>query len=85
MIVRSCAIITITIYTLLLSVAIFMFTCMQVKVQKQFPLTSIIEIVYNEKENPRGFILQFGRSEILLEARDKFDCQIWVKYIQEGA
>ena len=62
-----------------------MFTCMQVKVRKQFPLTSIIEIVYNEKENPIGFILQFERSEILLEAHDKLDCQIWVKYIQEGA
>ena len=57
---------------------------MQVKVRKQFPLTSIFEIVHNEKENPRGFILQFETSEILLEAHDEFDCQVWVKYIREG-
>ena len=57
---------------------------MQVKVRKQFPLTSIIEIVYNEKKNPSAFILQFEKSEILLEARDKLDCQIWIKDIREG-
>ena len=57
---------------------------MQVKVRKRFPLTSIFEVVYDEKENPIAFILQFEKSEILLEARDQLDCQVWVKDIQKG-
>ena len=56
----------------------------QDKVRKQFPLTSIVEIVHNEEENPIAFILQFEKSEILLEAHNKLDCQLWVKAIQKG-
>ena len=57
---------------------------LQVKVRKQFPLTSIYDIVYNETENPTVFKLQFKKSEILLEARDKLDCQLWIKAIKKG-
>ena len=59
--------------------------CSQVKVRKQFPLTSIYEIVYNKEENPKAFKLQFHKSEILLEAHDKRDCELWVKAIAKGA
>ena len=52
--------------------------------RKQFPLTSIVEIVHNEEENPITFILQFEKSEILLKAHDKLDCRLWVKEIREG-
>lgn len=67
---------------MLLIVCINVFT--QVKVRKQFPLTSIVDIVYNEEENPIAFKLQFEKSEILLEAHNKRDCQLWVKAITKG-
>jgi len=57
---------------------------MQVKVQKQIPLTSIVDIVYNEEENPNAFKLEFKNSEILLEAQNKLDCELWVKIITKG-
>ena len=57
---------------------------MQVKIRKQFPLTSIYEIIYNEQENPTAFKLQFHKSEILLEARNKRECELWVKSITKG-
>ena len=57
---------------------------LQVKLRKQFPLTSIYDIVYNEKENPDVFKLQFRKSEILLEARNKRECELWVIAITKG-
>ena len=57
---------------------------MQVKVRKQIPLTSIVDIVYKEKENPVAFKLEFMKSEILLEALNKRDCELWVKTITKG-
>ena len=57
---------------------------LQVKVRKQIPLTSIVDIVYNEEENPVAFKLQFQKSEILLEAGNKRDCELWVKTITKG-
>jgi len=58
---------------------------LQVKVRKQFPLTSIVNIIYKEKEYPCAFILEFQKSEILLEAHDERDCKLWVKTITKGA
>ena len=57
---------------------------MQVKVRKQIPLTSIVDIIHDEKENPKAFKLQFQKSEILLEAHNKRDCELWVKTITKG-
>ena len=56
----------------------------QVNVRRQFPLTSIYDIVYNAEENCRAFKLQFCKSEILLEANDESDCKLWVKSIKRG-
>ena len=53
--------------------------------RKQFPLTSIVNIIYKEKEYPCAFILEFQKSEILLEAHDERDCKLWVKTITKGA
>ena len=57
---------------------------LQVKIRKQFPLTSIYDIVYNEEENPDAFKLQFCKSEVLLEARNKRECELWVIAITKG-
>jgi len=59
-------------------------TFSQVNVRRQFPLTSIYDIVYNVEENPRAFKLQFRKSEILLEADNEGDCEFWVKAIKRG-
>ena len=56
---------------------------MQVKIRKQFPFTSIYDIVYNE-ENPDTFKLKFRKSEVLLEARNKHECEQWVMAITKG-
>jgi len=53
-------------------------------VRKQFPLTSIVDIVYNEDENPLAFKLVFHKSEMLLEDVDKRQCQLWVIAITKG-
>lgn len=59
---------------------------MQVKIRKQFPLTSIMAIVYEEEKNPkpRVFKLVFQKSEMLLEASDEHNCILWVNAIKRG-
>ena len=52
--------------------------------RKQIPLTSIVDIVYDGRKNPVGFKLEFKKSEILLEACNKRDCELWVKTITKG-
>ena len=56
----------------------------QVKVRKQFPLTSIKEIVYEKSRNPNAFKLIFQKSEMLLEATDEHNCILWVDAIKRG-
>ena len=56
----------------------------QVKVRKQFPLTSIVEIVYNKDQNPLAFKLIFQKTEMLLETSDEGDCILWVNAIKKG-
>ena len=62
----------------------YIFSIAKVKVQKQFPLTSIVEIVYNEMDNPVEFKLVFQRTEVILEARDRKSCEQWVENIRKG-
>ena len=58
---------------------------MHVYVQvKQFPLTSIIDIIYNEYNNPLEFKLVFQNSELILEAPNQQNCMQWVEHIREG-
>ena len=47
-------------------------------------MTSIIDIVYNEVENPCVFKLVFQRNEMLLEDVDKGQCKLWVIAITKG-
>lgn len=56
----------------------------QVRVRKQFPLTSIVDIVYKKDQNPVAFKLVFQRTEILLEAPSENDCILWVDAITRG-
>lgn len=52
--------------------------------RKQFPLTSIMDIVYNKDQNPLAFKLIFQKTEMLLEASDEGDCILWVNAIKKG-
>ena len=58
--------------------------CMQVKVKKQYPLTSIVHVVYDETENPAMFKLELQKIEVILEARNQTDCKQWVEAIKKG-
>ena len=58
--------------------------CMQVKVKKQYPLKSIVNIVYNETDSPVEFKLEFQKMEVTLEAYDESSCQQWVDTIRKG-
>lgn len=51
---------------------------------KQFPLTSIIDIIYNEYNNPLEFKLVFQNAEVILEAPNQQNCMQWVEHIREG-
>ena len=52
--------------------------------RKQYPLTSIVDIVYNRNQNPVAFKLVFQRTEMLLEAPSENDCMLWVDAIKRG-
>ena len=52
--------------------------------RKQFPLTSIMDIIYIKDQNPKAFKLIFQKSEMLLEAPDEVDCIRWVNAIKKG-
>ena len=58
--------------------------CLQVKVQKQYPLTSIVDVVYDETESPVKFKLELQKIEVILEARNQIDCKQWVDAIMKG-
>ena len=51
---------------------------------KWYPLTTIIDIVYNEAEDPFVFKLVFEHSVMLLESPDMFECKLWVMAIRKG-
>ena len=51
---------------------------------KRFPLTSIIDVIYNEQNNPLEFKLVFQNDELILEAPDQHSCKKWVERIEEG-
>ena len=53
-------------------------------VQKQFPLTSIIDIIYDEADNPVEFKLVFQKNILILEAHNVGSCKQWVENIQKG-
>ena len=57
---------------------------MQVKVRKQYPLTNIVKVVYEETENPVKFKLELQKIEVILEARNQADCKQWVEAISKG-
>lgn len=61
-----------------------MFSTVKVKVQKRFPLTSIVDIIYDEIDNPMEFKLIFQNSEVVLEAHDHGSCKQWVENIKKG-
>ena len=52
--------------------------------RKQFPLTSIMDILYDKDQNPLAFMLMFQKTEMLLEASDEGDCILWVNAIKKG-
>ena len=52
--------------------------------RKQYPLTSIMDIVYDKDQNPLAFKLTFQKTEILLEASDEGECILWVNAIKKG-
>ena len=52
--------------------------------RKQYPLTSIVEIVHNKNQNPVAFKLVFQNTEMLLEAPSENDCILWVDAIKRG-
>ena len=54
------------------------------KIEKQYPLTSIINIVYDENDNPIVFKLEFQKIEVILEAHDPTKCKQWVEAIKKG-
>ena len=54
------------------------------KVQKQYPLTSIVNIIYHDSENPVAFKLEFQKIEVTLEACDQIECIKWVDAIRKG-
>lgn len=56
----------------------------QVKVRKQYPLTSIMDIIYEKDQNPLAFKLVFQKTEMLLEASSEQDCELWVDAITRG-
>ena len=51
---------------------------------KRFPLTSIIDIIYKEQNNPLEFKLVFQNDEVILEAPSQHKCKKWVEHIEEG-
>ena len=51
---------------------------------KWYPLATIIDIVYDEAEDPFIFKLVFEQSEMLLESPDMFQCKLWVMAIRKG-
>ena len=54
------------------------------KIEKRYPLISIINIVYDEIENPIVFKLEFQKIEVILEAHDIIKCKEWVEAIVKG-
>ena len=52
--------------------------------KKQFPLTSIVDIIYDEIDNPIEFKLVFQKTEVILEAHDHRSCKQWVENVKKG-
>ena len=51
---------------------------------KQFPLTSIIDIIEYETDNHFEFKLVFHKIEVILEASNKQSGKKWAEKIREG-